>query len=116
MTAKTIEVFPGPEFEILSEDQRSNLFQQEFTIDKNNNRMAIQLNEEVKNNLDSIITGPVIPGTVQLTPAGKLIVLMKDCQTTGGYPRVLHLSEKSLNIISQKLMGESVNFSLKKNA
>jgi antagonist of KipI len=42
-----------------------------------------------------------------------LIVLMRDCQTTGGYPRVLQLTEKAINTLSQKLTGSALKISLK---
>ena len=105
-----IEVFPGPEFDLLTESEQEILRFRNFFIDKNNNRMAIQLQENMENTLKPIITGPVLPGTVQLTPSGKLIVLMRDCQTTGGYPRVMQLSETGMNKISQKIIGECVSF------
>ena len=53
-----------------------------------------------------------MPGTVQLTPSGKLIALMRDCQTTGGYPRVLQLSDYAINILSQKNTGNQIKFRL----
>jgi allophanate hydrolase subunit 2 len=53
-----------------------------------------------------------MPGTIQLTPGGQLIILMRDCQTTGGYPRILQLSEKSINVLAQKRLGEFVQFEL----
>lgn len=109
-----IEVYPGPEFEFLTEDQKNKLFDLDFKTDENSNRMAVQLKEELKNELDSIITSPVLPGTVQLTPSGKIIVLMRDSQTTGGYPRILQLSEYGIQVLSQKLPGENIKF-LKKN-
>jgi len=105
-----IEVFPGPEFDLLTESEQEILRSRNFSIDKNNNRMAIQLQENMENTLKPIITGPVLPGTVQLTPSGKLIVLMRDCQTTGGYPRVMQLSETGMNKVAQKIIGEGVSF------
>ncbi|SFN59601.1 5-oxoprolinase subunit C family protein [Salegentibacter flavus] len=107
-----IKVFPGPEFEKLPQELKTTLLKNNFSISKNNNRMAVQLGEKLENELEPIITGPVLPGTVQLTPGGNLIVLMRDCQTTGGYPRVLQLSEHSLNILAQKKTGEEVHFKL----
>ncbi|WP_406683509.1 biotin-dependent carboxyltransferase family protein [Seonamhaeicola sp. MEBiC1930] len=108
--SKDIEVFEGPEFDKLDESQKKFLFSQEFTISKDNNRMAYQLNEVLGNNLKPIITSPVMPGTIQLTPSGKLIILMRDCQTTGGYPRVLQLKESAISVLSQKHTGESIRF------
>ena len=114
LSNKIIEVYEGPEFDRISEDHKKLLFDEVFTISKDNNRMAYQLNETIENNLESIITTPVLPGTVQLTPSGKLIILMRDCQTTGGYPRVLQLKESAINILSQKHTGNSLRFKLNK--
>ena len=107
-----IEVFKGPEFDKLTNSQVKQLLTQEFTIAKENSRMAYQLKESLDNDLDSIITSLVLPGSVQLTPSGKLIILMRDCQTTGGYPRVLQLKESSINRLSQKFTGQSIKFQL----
>lgn len=110
LNSDEIETYPGPEFENLSVEQQEFLFNSQFKTDENSNRMAVQLKEEFSNELGSIITGPVMPGTVQLTPSGKIIVLMRDCQTTGGYPRILQLSEKGIQVLSQKLPGEKIRF------
>lgn len=110
-----VEVYEGPEFNFLSETQKEHLRNSTFSIDQNNNRMAIQLQEQLQNDLKPIITGPVVPGTVQLTPSGKLIVLMRDCQTTGGYPRILQLSDKGIRTIAQKLTNENINFSFQQS-
>ncbi|WP_194767822.1 biotin-dependent carboxyltransferase family protein [Tamlana sp. I1] len=112
MGQSEIGVFKGPEFDLLTKAQQERLLSFNFKISKENNRMAYQLNEPLENTLEAIITSPVLPGTVQLTPSGKLIVLMRDCQTTGGYPRVLQLSEASISALSQKYTGQSVRFKL----
>jgi allophanate hydrolase subunit 2 len=76
------------------------------------NRMGYRLEEVKVSHNKSIITSPVIPGTVQLTPSGQLIILMKDAPTTGGYPRVFQLTEKSIAIIAQKKTGDTFSFKL----
>ena len=108
-----VPVYKGPEFYLLSKILQKKLLSTNFTIDKKNNRMAVQLVEPFSNKLKPIITGPVLPGTVQLTPSGNLIVLMRDCQTTGGYPRILQLSEEGINLLSQKIAGDTVKFDLR---
>ncbi|SDI44826.1 5-oxoprolinase subunit C family protein [Winogradskyella thalassocola] len=108
----TLEVLKGPEFDKLSNDKRDLLLNTTFEVSKYNNRMAYQLQPLVENDLKPILTSPVLPGTVQLTPSGQLIVLMRDCQTTGGYPRVLQLTEKSINILSQKTTGNNLKIRL----
>ena len=99
---KTLEVFPGPEYNLLQDDQLKSLFQQPWIVGPNN-RMGYQLiNEQMPGHTREIITTQVIPGTIQLTPAGRLLALMRDAQVTGGYPRVLQLTELSINILAQK--------------
>ncbi|WP_416442953.1 biotin-dependent carboxyltransferase family protein [Leeuwenhoekiella sp. A16] len=108
-----IEVFTGPEWKQIPETIKQRFLLDTFTVSKTGNRMAIQLDEKLPNNMQGIITGPVVPGTVQLTPAGKLIVLMRDCQVTGGYPRVLQLTEMAINTLAQKRPGDLINFKFK---
>lgn len=107
-----IEVFEGPEFECLSKIEKENLFNKSFTISNYNNRMAYQLEDSLKNNLKPIITSLVMQGTVQLTPLGKIIILMRDNQTCGGYPRILQLNENSINKLSQKHVNNYIKFEL----
>ncbi len=107
-----VPVFEGPEFDKLSGNLQKELGSTVFTLDSASNRMAVQLQEKFANSLSPIITGAVIPGTIQLTPSGKIIILMKDCQTTGGYPRILQVSREGLNIIAQKSTGDQVQFEI----
>ncbi|WP_299521667.1 biotin-dependent carboxyltransferase family protein [Winogradskyella sp.] len=108
-----LDAYKGPEFNKLTEFHRHHLLSRELKISKLNNRMAYQLEPLIANDLRSILTAPVLPGTVQLTPSGNLIVLMRDCQTTGGYPRVLQLTEKAINCLSQKTTGNILKIRLK---
>ncbi|WP_282124277.1 biotin-dependent carboxyltransferase family protein [Algibacter mikhailovii] len=112
MDSPIVDVFRGPEFHLLSKEQQKELLNNDFSISNYNNRMAYQLNELLDNNLSPIITSPVLPGTVQLTPSGKIIILMRDCQTTGGYPRIFQLTAQAINSIAQKRTGQNITFSL----
>ena len=59
-----------------------------------------------------MITSATLPGTVQLTPKGKLIILMRDGQTTGGYPRIMQLSAAAISVLAQKKFGDVISFKL----
>lgn len=107
-----LEVFRGPEFSILSDSQLATLFAQPFTVSEKNNRMAYQLAELLPGHKYSMLTSGTLPGTVQFTPAGRLIILMKDGQTTGGYPRILQLSEEAIGLLAQRKFGDSISFKL----
>lgn len=112
LSETVIEVYRGPEFHILTDRQLGQLFGKNFTVAKENNRMAYQLEELLDEHSESMLTSATLPGTVQLTPSGKLIVLMKDGQTTGGYPRCLQLSEKAISILAQKQVGNKILFKM----
>ncbi len=107
-----LQVHRAPEYDLLSDKQLEVLFTKDFTVAKENNRMAYQLEELVPGHDISMLTSATLPGTVQLTPSGKLIILMKDGQTTGGYPRVLQLSDKAISILAQKREGNTISFKL----
>ena len=101
----------GPEFFKLNQEQQRKLFTP-FSISDDNNRVGYRLKESLKNNLSSILTSAVLPGTVQLTPSGKCIILLQDCQVTGGYPRILQISEIAIARVSQKITGDKIQFIL----
>jgi biotin-dependent carboxylase-like uncharacterized protein len=107
-----IKVYKGPEWQYLPKLLQNRILKKSFTISEILNRMAYLLVEEIANDLSPILTGPVYPGTVQLTPSGKIMVLMRDAQVTGGYPRILQVDNISLNVLSQKRPGEKIKFSI----
>ncbi len=107
-----IEVFAGAEYHLLNTVQKQQLLKTEYTLLASSNRMAIQFKEKIENKLYGITTAATLPGTVQLTPQGELIVLMRDGQVTGGYPRILQLSEMGINAIAQQVPGKSIIFEM----
>ncbi len=111
-TSTQIQIYKGPEYELLNVVQKESLLNQKYTVSNENSRMGYLLKEKVPNQLESMLTSAVLPGTVQLTPSGKLIVLMRDCQVTGGYPRILQLTENAINRLAQKTTGDQFEFDI----
>ncbi len=109
-TSNVLQASPAPEFTQLPDHLAAALFSYKFTISKLANRMGAQLEQRLDNDLSPIITSPVMPGTVQLTPDGRLVILLADCQITGGYPRVLQLSFEALDIVAQIPAGAALQF------
>lgn len=95
-SAQVLNVYKGPEFNLLTKHQQTLLINSKFTISNSRNRMGIQLSELFESHNFSLLSSPVLPGTIQWTPSGKIIILMKDAQTIGGYPRILQLTESAL--------------------
>ena len=107
-----IKAYPGADWSLLSAEQQNQIQTSTFHLSKVSNRMGIQLEELIPNQLEDLPTNPVFPGTVQLTPGGKIIVLMRDAGVTGGYPRILHLSEEGQSQLAQKKVGDPIRFQL----
>jgi biotin-dependent carboxylase-like uncharacterized protein len=109
-----LKAYAGPELDWLHPEQKHTLISSSFMVTKESSRMGYRLNgqEIILKDGQECITSSVLPGTIQLLPSGQTIVLMRECQTTGGYPRILQLDELSLSILAQKRPGESFTFEL----
>lgn len=109
-----ITCLKGPEFYLLSENDKQLLESILFTVSPESNRMGYRLTHTELHFPPgfNMLTSSVLPGTVQLTPSGKLIALMLDCQTTGGYPRILQLTSIGINRLAQKKAGDQFKFKL----
>ncbi|MCR9287545.1 MAG: biotin-dependent carboxyltransferase family protein [Bacteroidetes bacterium] len=109
-----IQVFPGPEFDSFSKIEIAQFFGQNHEITPDSNRMGYRLNTQlIKNQINKeIISSGIIPGTIQITSAGKAIILMKDAQTTGGYCRFLNVISSNLDKLGQMKPRDKIRFSL----
>ncbi len=58
-----------------------------------------------------LISEAVAPGTIQVPPSGKPILLLGDCQTIGGYPKIAHVITVDLAVTAQLRAGDHVRFS-----
>ena len=103
----------GPDFYLLPKEFQDKISHIELVVNSQSNRMAYMLESLENVSATEIITAPVQPGTVQLTPSGQCIVLMRDAQTTGGYARILQLTDQAMDLLSQKRSGEKIKFLLK---
>ncbi len=111
-SSSTIKMIKGPEYDYFDEEVLNQILSKPLQIEPQSNRMAYVLQAGLENQSTSIFrSSGVIPGTVQLTPSGQLNILMRDCQTTGGYPRIGVLDEDSINCLAQKKPGEFIKFS-----
>jgi antagonist of KipI len=96
--------FVEPAFQFLKSD--------EFLVSPDSNRMGIRLDGprlERSEDLD-LLSEAVAPGTIQVPPSGKPILLLNDCQTIGGYPKIAHVITVDLPIAAQLCPGDRVRF------
>ena len=106
-----LKVFEGPYWNNLDNILKSKILNKEFKVGLND-RMAYRLAGADTMNKISSLSASVMPGTVQLTPKGDLIIVMRDGQVTGGYPRILQLTESSQSVLSQFSKGKLISFKI----
>jgi antagonist of KipI len=83
-----------------------------FFVSPDSDRMGIRLEGpelERKEKVD-LLSEAVGPGTVQVPPNGKPILLLNDCQTIGGYPKIAHVITVDLPAATQLCSGNQVRF------
>ena len=75
-------------------------------------RMGARLDGPTLERTDSgdLLSEPVAPGTLQVPPNGKPILLLGDCQTIGGYPKIAHVITVDLPFAAQLWLGDLVRF------
>ncbi|THH42027.1 5-oxoprolinase subunit C family protein [Neolewinella litorea] len=90
MEMVAVDVVAGPEWHWLDRRHRDMLLNTPFRVGPASDRQGVRLElpASYDTTLPSLLSSPVLPGTVQWTPSGP-ILLGPDAQTVGGYPRVL---------------------------
>ncbi|MGL4279131.1 MAG: biotin-dependent carboxyltransferase family protein, partial [Albidovulum sp.] len=58
----------------------------------------------------SLLSEIVAPGDIQMTGEGVPYVLLAECQTMGGYPRIASVVPDDLPIVAQAAAGDSLRF------
>lgn len=111
---REILVLPGNEWDRLAIESKEIFTSTPFIITKQADRMGYRLLNTPLQSLDTeeVVSSAVNFGTVQLLPDGKLIVLMADHQTTGGYPRIAHVITAHHSKLAQVKAGDGIWFRL----
>lgn len=109
-----LRIFPGREISWFEPDSIINLLAEPFQVDLKSNRMGILLKgKAIRKKLnEELLSTAVCPGTIQVTGNGEMILLMADCQTTGGYPRIAQVAMVDLPLCAQLKPHEQIYFSL----
>ena len=109
---KTIRVIPAKEFNWFDGASVNNFLSQPYIIDMNSNRMGYRLHGVPMNRVITreLLSTAVSPGTIQVTGDGSLVLLMADCQTTGGYPRIAQVAAVDLPLCAQLKPGDGIHF------
>lgn len=82
-----------------------------FTVSPASNRMGVRLaGPALPTTPQERVSAPVCPGTIQLPADGLPIVLGRDAQTIGGYPRLAHVVAADLDRLARFRSGDTVRF------
>jgi len=109
---KTIRVMHGNEFDWFDSNSQSDFLTTPYTLSSRCNRMGYQLDgrgiKRIKR--DELLSTAVTPGTIQITGGGSPVLLMADCQTTGGYPRIAQVAAVDLPLCGQLKPSDTIYF------
>jgi biotin-dependent carboxylase-like uncharacterized protein len=115
-----IRAIRGPEYSQFDSDSQKKFWQQAWKVSSQSNRMGYRLIGEANDKRSSnqltrikqkeLLSHGVIPGVVQVPANGQPIILLADCQTTGGYPKIACVIEADLWKIAQTPIGQHFCF------
>jgi antagonist of KipI len=90
----------------------TSLLTRAFTVTGASDRMGVRLDGPPISRMDTsdLLSEAVAPGTLQVPPNGEPILLLGDCQTIGGYPKIAHVITVDLPIAAQLWPGHYVRF------
>lgn len=109
-----IRVIWGIHADLFSAAVREAFVDGTFEISRRLDRMGIRLNDPAKvfahADLLSLTSDSVVSGDIQILGDGTPIVLMRDHQPTGGYPRIATIISADLDRVAQLRPGTKVHF------
>jgi biotin-dependent carboxylase-like uncharacterized protein len=108
----TVRFIIGPNWEHLSAMARTRIVGHAFRISPDSDRAGIRLGGKIPcEGLNfAAPSEPVVPGTIELTSDGNLIVLLADGPTSGGYPKPGVVIQADVPVIAQRKPGANLRF------
>ena len=107
-----LRVVRGADAALFTDGAQRLLMQTAFSVTGAADRMGVRLEGATfaRSGDEELLSEPVVPGTIQVPPDGKPIVLLGDCQTIGGYPKIAHVITVDLPAAAQLRPGDIVRF------
>ena len=109
----TLRFVRGLDWDRFNPSTLQRLTSESFAVSPDSDRMGVRLDgpELKREDETDLISEAVAPGTIQVPPSGKPILLLGDCQTIGGYPKIAHVITVDLGVAAQLRAGDRVRFS-----
>ena len=112
VASPVLRALPGPQADHFTPAALDLFFRKEFTVSREFDRMGMRLEGpalEHKAGAD-IVSDATTPGTVQVPGSSQPILLLNDCQTTGGYPKIAVVISADLPSAGRLLPGAEIHF------
>jgi biotin-dependent carboxylase-like uncharacterized protein len=102
---------PACQWSLFSRHDQQRFLNQQYQISSQSDRMGVRLEgEKLKPYNDGIISEGIALGAIQVPPDGQPIVLMRDRQTIGGYPKLGTVLSTDIEKIGQAMPGQKIQF------
>ncbi|QBF31072.1 biotin-dependent carboxyltransferase family protein [Thalassococcus sp. S3] len=109
-----IRIVPSMQTDLFPQDVLDRFTATRFTRSARANRMGVALDFEgdgfTAEGQLNILSEIIMPGDIQMTGDGAPYVLLPDCQTTGGYPRIGTVLPCDLPRVAQAPLGAPLTF------
>jgi biotin-dependent carboxylase-like uncharacterized protein len=106
-----IGVLPTYQFHKFSSQARDTFFTQLYTVTPQIDRMGYRLSGPAVNvKSQSFVSEGIALGAIQIPANGQPIVLMRDRQTIGGYPKMGCVCQRDLALLTQATPGTKIQF------
>src|SRR5687767_7535425 len=104
-----VDVILGPQEKYFTNESMSTFMEQEYSVSATSVRMGYRLEgaKLTHRNKVELISEGMAMGTIQVPSSGQPIVMMADCPTTGGYPKIATIASADLPLFAQCVPNKS---------
>ncbi len=107
----TLRVVLSYQDDSFSKQEKEKFFNSSYLITPDFNRMACKLSgEKISSSLDGIISEGISYGSIQIPKDGQPIILLKERQTIGGYPKIGTVLAIDCFKLAQMKIGSHIKF------
>jgi antagonist of KipI len=107
-----LRIVRGENMPLFTSAAQAALLSDAFTVTPEADRMGVRLRGATlaRTEKADLLSEAVTPGTIQVPPNGEPIILLGDCQTIGGYPKIAHVITVDMPVAAQLRAGDRVRF------
>lgn len=105
----TVRVILGPQSSHFDERAIEHFLSTSWTVGLDSDRVGARLDggSIAHDGPTEIVSDGMVPGCIQVPPDGRPIVMLSDCPTTGGYPKIACVVSDDLRIVAQARPGQT---------